>query len=77
MKYDPSPVHVALREQIKETLDGMVQHDIVVPVRISSGFFNWGRPASLTSQILYLITTLDHLELGVVGPAFPSVQRTS
>ena len=42
---------------------------IVVPYSgFHPGFFNWGGggPATLVSQIHYLITTLDHLELGVV-----------
>ena len=34
--------------------------------KVLSRIFQLGVPASLTSQILYLITTLDHLELGVV-----------
>ena len=33
-----------------------------------------GDPASVTSQILYLITTLDHLELGVVDEGLHFLQ---
>ena len=47
--------------------------------RVSSRIFQLvggggGGPASLTSQILYLITTLDHLELGVVDEGLHFLQ---